>query len=284
VPHTYRYQLCDVFTDRPLCGNALAVFTDAVGLDDVSLQKLARELNLSECAFILPPTVADADARLRIFTPTMELPFAGHPTLGSAFVLTAEKRGMSIRLETARGISVVTFTRPPSGPALGWMTQPAPVISAYEPARELLGALGIEANGVCAPVELYDNGPHYVLVELTSAASVAALAPDLRRLAALGSIAAVVFASNGARWKARVFAPGEGIPEDPATGAAAGPIAVHLGRHGRVAFGTEIGIDQGAELDRPSMLLARAHAGAGHVAVEVGGNAVLLGRGEIDLP
>jgi len=284
VTRTYRYQLCDVFTDRPLCGNALAVFTDAVGLDDASMQKLARELNLSECAFVLPPTCAEADARLRIFTPTMELPFAGHPTLGSAFVLTAEKRGMSIRVETARGISLVTFSRPPSEPAFGWMTQPEPKITAYQRASELLAALGIEASGVRSPVELYDNGPHYVLVELASAAAVGALAPDMRRLEALGSIAAVVFAPNGARWKARVFAPGEGIAEDPATGAAAGPIALHLGRHGRVPFATDVTIDQGAELARPSTLVARARGGVEPVAVQVGGHAVLIGRGEIELP
>src|SRR5262245_19783656 len=198
---TFRYQLCDVFTDRPLCGNALAVFTDAVGLDDAALQALARELNLSECAFVLPPSSPQADARLRIFTPSMELPFAGHPTLGSAFVLTAEKRGTGIRLETARGISVVTLTRPSAGPAFGWMTQPIPEITDYSRTAQLLAALGIDAASVRSPVELYDNGPHYVLVELASAAAVAALAPDLRALEALGRIAAVIFAPNGDRWK-----------------------------------------------------------------------------------
>src|SRR5262245_28053372 len=149
---TFRYQLCDVFTDRPLCGNALAVFTDAVGLDDAALQALARELNLSECAFVLPPSSPEADARLRIFTPSMELPFAGHPTLGSAFVLTAEKRGASIRLETARGISVVTISRPASGPPFGWMTQPVPQISPYPRTVDVLSALGIDAQRVTSPV------------------------------------------------------------------------------------------------------------------------------------
>jgi trans-2,3-dihydro-3-hydroxyanthranilate isomerase len=284
VTRTFRYQLCDVFTDRPLSGNALAVFTDAVGLDDMAMQLLARELNLSECAFVLPPTAAQADARLRIFTPTLELPFAGHPILGTAFILTAEKRGTSIRLETARGLSLVTLSRPASGPAFGWMTQPAPQITPYAQSGELLAALGLPESSVRAPIELYDNGPHYLLVELESEQAIAALSPDLRRLTALGSIAAVVFAASGARCKARVFAPGEGIAEDPATGAAAGPIALHLGRHGRVPFGAEVTIDQGAELGRPSTLLARARGGAEPVAVEVGGSAVIVGRGEIDLP
>src|SRR5216117_41328 len=104
---TLGYVICDVFTDRPLAGNALAVFTDANGLDDATMQALARETNLSETAFVLAPTLAPADARIRIFTPTMELPFAGHPTLGSAFVLGASRRHETLRLETARGVIVV---------------------------------------------------------------------------------------------------------------------------------------------------------------------------------
>src|SRR6185369_7300571 len=106
-----RYELCDVFTDRPLTGNALAVFTDAGGLDDATMQALAREMNLSETTFVLPPTTADADARIRIFTPAVELPFAGHPTLGSAVVLAAPLRRELIRLETGRGIVPVRLTR-----------------------------------------------------------------------------------------------------------------------------------------------------------------------------
>src|SRR5882672_1440311 len=94
------YELCDVFTDRALAGNALAVFTDAAGLGDATMQALARETNLSESTFVLPPTTPEADARIRIFTPTMELPFAGHPTLGTAFVLAGASRRPVIRLET----------------------------------------------------------------------------------------------------------------------------------------------------------------------------------------
>src|SRR5215472_1191641 len=105
------YELCDVFTDRPLAGNALAVFLDARGLDDVTMQALARETNLSETAFVLPPETSDADACIRVFTPTMELPFAGHPTLGSAFVLGTSLEHDTIRLETQKGIVPVRLTR-----------------------------------------------------------------------------------------------------------------------------------------------------------------------------
>ena len=135
------------------------------------------------------------------------------------------------------------------------------------------------------PVELYDNGPHYVFVELDTPGEVTALTPDLSRLAALGSTAFSVFARSGSRWKCRVFAPGEGIAEDPATGAAAGPLAVHLARHDRIAFGDEIVIEQGVEIGRPSTLHARARGSRDRLdSVEVGGHAVLVGQGTFRLP
>ena len=280
---TLRYEICDVFTDRPLAGNALAVFTDADGLSAPTMQALAREMNLSETAFVLRPTAVGADARIRIFTPTMELPFAGHPTLGSAFVLATPLPGEEIRLETGRGTVTVRLTRERARITFGWMTQPLPRLQPYGPSGELLGALGVRSS--LLPVELYDNGPHYVFVELGTPQEVAALRPDLSRLAALGSTAFSTFARMGDRWKCRVFAPGEGIPEDPATGAAAGPFAVHLARHGRIEFGDEVVIEQGAEIGRPSTLHARALGSAERLErVEVGGSAVIIARGELTLP
>jgi trans-2,3-dihydro-3-hydroxyanthranilate isomerase len=274
------YRVCDVFTDRPLAGNALAVFTDAATLDAVTMQALAREMNLSETSFVLPPANGDADARIRIFTPTMELPFAGHPTLGTAFVLGGLRGLATLRLETARG--VVTVTLRPSGEhtSFGWMTQPLPRIEPYAYREALLEALRVKSSGL--PVELYDNGPHYVFVELETPEAIATLRPDLSRLHGLGSTAFSVLARRGDRWKCRVFAPGEGIAEDPATGAAAGPMAVHLARHDRIQWGEEIIIEQGAEVGRPSTLHARAVWGAkGLDRVEVGGASVLVARGEL---
>jgi trans-2,3-dihydro-3-hydroxyanthranilate isomerase len=273
------YRICDVFTDEPLAGNALAVFTEAVGLSDATMQALAREMNLSESAFVLPSTAAGVDARVRIFTPSMELPFAGHPTLGTAFVLGASRRHDVVRLETLRGIIEVHLTWEGGRPVFGWMNQPIPRVAPYPDTAELFAALGV--RGSLLPVELYDNGPHYVFVELASPGDVASLRPDMGALAALGTTAFVVVARNGTRWKARVFAPGEGIPEDPATGAAAGPLAMHLARHGRAAFDAEIVIDQGAEIGRPSVLRARVSAGLDRV--EVGGAAVIVGSGEFSL-
>ena len=277
------FELCDVFTDRPLAGNALAVFTDADAIDSATMQALARETNLSETSFVLRPTSAEADAGIRIFTPTMELPFAGHPTLGTAFVLAARRQRETIKLETGRGIVSVRLSRQAGQAGFGWMTQPLPRIEPYREAAKLLAALGV--SGSKLPVELYDNGPHYVFVELDAPGEIAALAPDLSRLAALGSTAFSVFARKGPAWKCRVFAPGEGIAEDPATGAAAGPLAVHLARHGRIAFGDEIVIEQGVELGRPSTLHARARGSRARLdSVEVGGHAVLVGEGTFRLP
>jgi trans-2,3-dihydro-3-hydroxyanthranilate isomerase len=282
------YRLCDVFTDRALAGNALAVFTDAEGLDTHGMQQLAREMNLSESAFVFLPGSLVSCIRLRIFTPTQELPFAGHPTLGTAFVLAEERPelGNVIRLTTQRGVSTVELSPLGAGPRFGWMTQPLPVIRRYEAQERLLAALGVERATL--PIELYDNGPHYVLVELDDPAALGRLRPDMGELAALGSIAVTVtarLAGDTGRWKTRVFAPGEGIPEDPATGAAAGPTALHLARHGRIAFGDTIVIEQGAEIGRPSTLHARVFGSAGRLErVEVGGHAVVIGRGEITLP
>lgn len=272
------FVLCDVFTNRPLAGNALAVFTDADGMDSAMMQALARETNLSESAFVLSPTTPDATAAIRIFTPTMELPFAGHPTLGTAFVLAASRQLDLVSLETGRGVVSVRLSSDSDRSTFGWMTQPIPLIEEYGAAPTLLSALGVAASRL--PVELYDNGPHYVYVALDSREEVAALRPDLSRLAALGTTAFCVFAGEGRAWKCRVFAPGEGIAEDPATGAAAGPLAVHLARHGRIAFGDEIVIEQGVEIGRPSTLHARAQGRRERLdSVEVGGHAVIVGQG-----
>lgn len=294
---TLPYRLCDVFTDRALAGNALAVFTDAEGLDTDTMQQLAREMNLSESAFVFLPDTLVSYLRLRIFTPTQELPFAGHPTLGTAFVLAEERPALGnvICLSTQRWASTIELSPAGAGPRFGWMTQPLPLIRPYEHSERLLAALGIERATL--PIEVYDNGPHYVLVELGDPAALGRLRPDMGELAALGSIAVTVTArlaatsgpaaeaGDGGRWKTRVFAPGEGIAEDPGTGAAAGPTALHLARHGRIAFGDTIVIEQGVEVGRPSTLHARVFGSAEQLErVEVGGHAVVIGRGEITLP
>ncbi|HKG44078.1 MAG TPA: PhzF family phenazine biosynthesis protein [Gaiellaceae bacterium] len=280
---TFRYVVADVFTETPLAGNQLAVFTDARGLEDDEMQRLAREMNFSETVFVLP-AAADGHARMRIFTPTAELPFAGHPTLGTAFVLAGPLQVPEIRLETKAGIVPVALEREQNRIAFGRMQQPLPSWQPYADEARLLAAFGVERAEL--PVELYDNGMGHVYVVLASEDDVAALRPDVSTFANAPATLGFNFsAGSGTRWKTRMFAPGGGFGEDPATGSAAGPLAVHLARHGRIGFGEEIEISQGAEVGRPSTLYARADGSAEQLErVEVGGSAVLVARGEFRLP
>ena len=283
----YRYTVADVFTDVPLQGNQVAVFTDASGLSGEVMQRTAREMNLSETVFVLRSEGSDAHLRVRIFTPTVELPFAGHPILGTAFVVGRAMGSNVVRLETGLGVVPVTLTRPDGGgePVYGEMEQPIPAFEEFGAAEALLAALSVpsDRDGLL-PIEAYRNGPVHVYVELGSDEAVAALRPDLRALERLGEYGVSCFAASGLRVKTRMFAPALGVAEDPATGSAAGPLAVHLARHGRIDFGTEIEIMQGIEVGRRSLLRARAEGSADAIErVAVGGSAVIVARGEYRL-
>jgi trans-2,3-dihydro-3-hydroxyanthranilate isomerase len=275
-----RYVVCDVFTDRPLAGNQLAVFTDARDLDPGLMQALAREMNFAESVFVLPAQ-AGGHARMRIFTPRREVPFAGHPVLGTAFVVGEATQLREVALETGAGVVPVRLEREGPRVVFGWMTQPAPAISAFPAGDELLAALGV--SGSVLPIECYDNGIAHVYVALASREAVSAIRPDLPRLAAVSPGGTNVFAGDGGRWKTRMFAPGAGVPEDAATGSAAGPLALHLVRHGRLSVGETIDIEQGAEIGRPSTLHARVTALGDRPEIEVGGAAVVVARGEFRL-
>jgi trans-2,3-dihydro-3-hydroxyanthranilate isomerase len=277
---TLRYVVADVFTDHALAGNQLAVFTDGRGVDDETMQALARELNLSETVFAFPAEEG-GHARIRIFTPVTELPFAGHPVLGSAFVLAAPLQLGEIRLETGAGIVPVVLERDDARITFGWMSQPIPQWEPFADADRLLALLGVESQ---LPVDVYTLGPGHVYVALRSEEEVAALSPDFSALARLTNAGVNCFAGSGRKWKTRMFAPGSGVAEDPATGSAAGPLAVHLVRHGRIASGDEIEISQGVEVGRPSRLYARVFGDGENIArVEVGGSAVVVARGEFKL-
>ena len=278
-----RYVIADVFTDTPLAGNAVAVFTDGSGVETDRMQKLARETNLSETVFVLQPE-SGGHARIRIFTPVQEIPFAGHPTLGTAFVLAGPLQLIEIRLETGSGIVPVALEREGARIIFGWMEQPIPTVEPFAGERELFEALRISGSEL--PVEVYDNGLKHVYVTLGSEGDVAALRPDMSRLSDLPGVMGInCIAGEGDRWKTRMFAPAGGVPEDPATGSAAGPLALHVARHGRIEFGQEIQISQGTEIARPSTLHARVDGSAENIErVAVGGSAVIVSRGEFRLP
>lgn len=283
----FRYVVADVFTDTPLTGNQLAVFTDARKVPEASLQAIAREMAFSETVFVYPPE-QDGHVRIRIFTLSSEVPFAGHPVLGTAFVLAGPLQLLEIKLETGAGVVPVALEREGDRIAFGRMRQPVPTIADVPFADELLAALGVEQSVL--PVEQYDNGMAHVCVALASEDEVAGLDPDMSSLGRL-QLARMTepsafncFAGSGRRWKTRMFSPAEGVFEDPATGSAAGPLACHLARHGLIAFGEEIEISQGAELHRPSVLYARVDGTAEQLErVEVGGSAVIVARGELRL-
>jgi trans-2,3-dihydro-3-hydroxyanthranilate isomerase len=280
---SFRYVIADVFTDVPLAGNQLAVFTDARDLDELTMQRLALEIGFSETVYVLPPREG-GHARIRIFTPANEIPFAGHPCLGAAFVLGAPLQLGAIALETGQGIVPVELERAESGRIVfGRMIQPVPSFARYERVEELLASLGVERSAL--PVEVYDNGVQHVYIRLDSEAAVAAVDPDLRALTKHDLVGVNVFAGSGTKWKTRMFSPLDGVGEDAATGSAAGPLACHLSRHGVVPWGTEIEITQGGEIGRPSRLYARADGSHGSIeAVEVGGSAVTVARGEFRIP
>ena len=210
------YLLLDVFAERPLEGNQLAVFADGAGLEDHEMQAIARELRLSETVFLLAPQ-RTGDARVRIFTPAVELPFAGHPVLGTGAALAAARGLEEIVLETGAGAIAVELSSR-EGPVLtASMRQPIPT---WEPVGEpepLLAALGLASSRL--PVERYCNGPRHVFVAAGSPQEVAELDPDLRAIQELEPDSGVsCFAGGNGRFKTRMFAPGLGVPEDPRPG------------------------------------------------------------------
>jgi trans-2,3-dihydro-3-hydroxyanthranilate isomerase len=275
----FRYVFTDVFTDTPLEGNQLAVFTDGRELEDATMQAIALEIGFSETVFVFPPE-SGGTVRIRIFTPFSELPFAGHPILGTAFVLGAPLQLETIVLETGRGNIPVRLERDESGRIVfGRMEQPVPSVQPLTDTGPVFAAL--RRQGSELPVELYENGPRFIFVGIPSEAELAGMQPDTQAVTALGKTGVLCFAGSGARWTARMFWSGG---EDPATGSAAGPLACHLARHGRIAWGDEITISQGAAVGRPSTLYARADGGDGLIdRVEVGGQAVTVARGEFKL-
>lgn len=275
------YEVLDVFTEMPLRGNPLAVFTEGDSVPSRLMQAAARELNLSETVFLLSGD-GDIDAYVRIFTPTAELPFAGHPVLGAAFVV-GEREGLAtVKLQTGAGVVPIRLQREHGEIVYGEMDQPIPTHEPFADADALLDALGIKEAAL--PVEQYVNGPAHVIVALKDAAAVSALTPDMAALAAFGARGINCCALDGERVRTRSFAPGLGVPEDPATGSAAGPVAVHLARHGWTKFGESIALDQGIEMGRPSQLTARVEGSAAAISrVTVGGSAVRVAAGHFRL-
>lgn len=274
-----KYAIVDVFTRTPLTGNPVAVFLDASSMSGERMQRVAREMNLSETTFVLPPRQG-GDVRVRIFTPVNELPFAGHPTLGTAIVLAESLPGEHLLMETEMGIISFDLTRSNGTAVSARMQQPIPDWKAFDRTDELLTALGLHSSTL--PVEMYCNGPRHVFVGLPDVAGLSRVSPDLRALARFTNMATNCFTRDGAHWRMRMFSPAYGVTEDAATGSAASPLALHLARHGVVPFGREIRIMQGVEMGRASEMYAKVEGTPDRVdSAEASGAAVVVGRGAL---
>lgn len=300
---TYRYMQYDVFTRRPLTGNQLAVFPEASGLTSRTMQRLALEMACPETTFILPPDSEDTDVRMRIFTPRRELPMAGHPTIGSTFALAGAGALRSDRAQIVFGLGVgptpVTLEWAGDELAFAWMRQTVPELGPLVEEREEIAAalsLAPEALAPELPVQVATAGVPFLMVPLATRRDVDAA--HLDRAAArlvfarrrLEELPLFLFSlepgHDDATAYSRMFAPGFGIPEDPATGGAAGPLGGYLVHHGAVARETTSDLVslQGVAMGRPSRLHIAVEVEDGAVTgVRVGGTAVLVVEGRVYL-
>jgi len=291
----YQVTLVDVFTETRFGGNQLAVFHDGQGLADDQMQAIAREMNFSETTFILPPSDPTADARVRIFTPGRELPFAGHPVVGTSFVLARQRGKTDLRLELGIGTLGVEADAGDGTIGSATMEQPVPT---FEPAPNgdpavLAGLLGLEAADVAAetPAEIGSAGNPFLYVRLRSLEAVRrarGIAEAMDRYFAGHHHAAIYLFSTEtesprAAAHARMFslALGASVREDPATGSAAGPAGGYLLRHGLVEPGLLV-LEQGYEMLRPSQIQVGLTVTDGALSrVTVGGGVVYVGEGTI---
>jgi len=286
-----RYDIVDVFAEERYAGNPLAVFRGGARLDTATLQAIARELNLSETTFVLHDAARDGAFDVRIFTPAGELPYAGHPTLGTAFVIREALLGGSAdELVLRLGVGLVRVRFAPDG--LVWLTTPrATFDKAPEPSlvAAVLG-LPVDALDPRLPLEVATTGEHQLLVPLRDLAALRACRVDTAayaRASADGVPSCVYAFTREARdsrnhLSVRMFSPGAGVPEDPATGSAAGWLGAYLARHRvRGAGDFDVRLEQGHEIGRPSLLHVRVRGAGDALEISVGGRVIPAARGEL---
>ncbi len=303
----HRYLHYDVFTRRPLAGNQLAVFPEAAGLDPTLMQRIALEMAFPETTFILPPETDDTDVRMRIFTPRRELPMAGHPTVGSTFALANEgvigpERD---RLVFGLGIGPTSVLLEWAGDelAFAWMRQPLPEFGPLiedEDRDDVAAALGVDPGDIAPglPIQVVSSGLSVLLVPIETRRAVDAVTFELAGMRPifarhrLDDLPVFIFSletgHDDATAYSRMFAPAFGIPEDPATGGASGPLGAYLVRHGAIPFEdtAQMVSLQGVKMGRPSrvhMAISSASTDGEITSVEVGGASVLVGEGALYL-
>ncbi len=288
-----RYLIVDVFCEEKFKGNQLAVFLDAGSLDAAVMQSLAREMNFPESTFVLDSKANEKGWPVRIFTPRVEVPFAGHPTLGTSWVIANElmpDRPDTLSLDLKAGSIPVRFEQDASG-ELMWMTQNQPEFEAGPGAAAVAAALGLESSDIDRrfPIERVSTGLPFLLVPVVSLAAVSRArvrGSAYDALCAQGHQAVFFFCAetedpnNGIH--ARMFADAFGVPEDPATGSANGCLAAWLVRHRY--FGSDeidLTVEQGVEMNRASRLHLRASENQGTFSIEVGGRVIPVAEGRL---
>ncbi len=303
--HQLKFYQADVFTSLPFGGNPVAVFPEAQGLDDDQLQQIAREMNLSETVFVLPPTDPAAVVRLRIFTPTQEIPFAGHPVLGTFYVLAqlgliAITDGVTrVMQECNIGLFPVEIHAQEGLITRVVMTQPKPLfLGSVEESDDLFDiakALGLSKNQIVdtkCPVMVVSTGLPVLIVPVRTLTAVRSIVPDAAAIVELcgrlGANGIMVFTTVTvepfAAVHTRMFAPSIGILEDPATGSASGAMGAYLVHNGLVEVGpmTELIVEQGYEIARPSRILVQVESEDDAIqTVKVGGQCVMVVKGTL---
>lgn len=304
-PRTLRFYQADVFSSRPFGGNPVAVIPDAQGLSDRIMQCTAREMNLSETVFVLPPTDPNAVAKVRIFTPTQEIPFAGHPVIGTFFVLAKLGR-LPLHQAVTRMLyecnlgSFAIEVRTAAGEILGVvMSQPKPqFLGTVDDVKELYDVakcLGLAKNQITDtkfPVEVVSTGLPILIVPIRTLTAVRSIVPDVTGINEVcerqGASGLMVFTTmtveDASAVHTRMFAPPIGVLEDPATGSASGALGAYLVQHGvvEVAPTTELLAEQGYELERPSRILIQVESDDDIIQeVKIGGQAVMVIEGTL---
>ena len=292
----YRYLHYDVFTDRRFGGNQLAVFPEAAGLSATTMQQIAREINFAETTFVTAAERPDTDVRMRIFTPGIEMPMAGHPVVGSTFALARDGAIAGGRADWVFGLNVgptpVAMEWSDGRLAFAWMTQRNPEFGpAFDDVERVAAALGVSDEDIRAtelPIQRVSCGMPFVFVPLATRSAVDRAVPDMRLL----DFEAYVFttdrtgATDSATTYSRMFAPMLGVSEDPATGGASGPLGAYLVRYGLVTAqqGRSILNLQGVKLGRPSWIhVAIESSDTAITRVRVGGTSVFVAEGTMDI-
>jgi trans-2,3-dihydro-3-hydroxyanthranilate isomerase len=303
--HMLKYYQADVFTRQAFGGNPVAVFPDSQGLTDYQLQQIAREMNLSETVFVLPPTDQAAVVRLRIFTPIQEIPFAGHPVLGTFYVLAelgliAVTDGVTrVMQECNIGLFPVELHAREGQVTHVVMTQPKPLflgsVDEQEDLFDIAKALGLSINQIVdtkKPVMVVSTGLPVVIVPVRTLTAVRSIVPDAAAIVEVcervGTNGIMVFTTmtveDHSTVHTRMFAPAIGILEDPATGSASGAMGAYLVHNGLVEVGpmTELIVEQGYEIERPSRILVQVESDDDAIQeVKVGGQCVMVVEGTL---